>query len=105
MKKIAIVAALGAAVALSACARPPSDLGLATIWTDSQEPWAVTEASVASKRGEACGENILGVVATGDHSIDAAKRNGGITQVTSVDKDISSILGLYAKVCTVVRGN
>ncbi len=102
--KTPFLAAIAATIALGGCAIPPSHLGPA-LFLDSQEPRAVTEASVASKRGEACGENILGIVAQGDSSIDAAKRNGGITQVTSVDADVSSILGLYSEVCTVVRGN
>ncbi len=97
---ISAVAALG----LGGCAGVASDLGYA-FYQESQQPLLATEASVASKRGEACGENILGLIATGDHSIDAAKRNGGITQVTSVDADVFSIWTLYGKRCTIVRGN
>lgn len=102
--KTQILAAAAVSLALGACALPASYLGGALI-LDSQEARLVTEASVASKRGEACGENILGIIAQGDSTIDAAKRNGGITQVTSVDSDVYSILGLYSKVCTIVRGN
>ncbi len=103
MKKSILVALTGA-LALGACSVVPSTLGPSFI-RDSQEPRLVTDASVASKRGEACGTNILMIMAQGDHSIDAAKRNGGITQVTSVDADIYSIGPFYSKVCTIVRGN
>ena len=47
----------------------------------------------------------LGIIATGDASIDAAKKAGGITNVASVDHDSTSILGLFATFCTVVKGN
>lgn len=58
-----------------------------------------------AKKGMACQTSILGAVATGDASIEAAKKAGGITKVTSVDATSNSILGFYAKYCTVVRGN
>jgi hypothetical protein len=57
-----------------------------------------------AKSGEACVMSILGVVALGDGSIEAAKQDGGITQVASVDHTVFSILGLYANVCTKVTG-
>lgn len=58
----------------------------------------------AAKTGEACASSILGIVATGDASLAAAKAAGGINQVSHVDHDIFSVLGLYAKTCTVVSG-
>jgi len=57
-----------------------------------------------TKSGEACAMSILGVVALGDGSIDAAKKDGGVTQVASVDHSVFSILGIYANVCTKVTG-
>lgn len=104
MKLRLLAAAAALTFGLAGCAQVPSDMGFALI-VDSQEPVSATEASVASKRGEACATNIVGIIAQGNASIDAAKRNGGITQVTSVDSSVYSVLGLYAKVCTIVRGN
>jgi hypothetical protein len=57
-----------------------------------------------TKVGEACAMTILGIVALGDGSIDAAKSQGGISQVASVDHKIFSILGIYGSACTVVHG-
>ena len=57
-----------------------------------------------TKSGEACASSILGVFASGDASIAAAKAAGGITQVAHVDHTIMSILGIYASTCTVVVG-
>ncbi|MCC2637135.1 MAG: Protein trl tRNA-associated locus protein [Moraxellaceae bacterium] len=69
-------------------------------------PIDVGPAAIAqpSKRGEACMQNILGIVAVGDASIDTAKRNGGITQVASVEQHPTRVLTYYARFCTVVRG-
>jgi hypothetical protein len=57
------------------------------------------------KTGEACATSILGIVAFGDGSIEAAKNQGGINDITSVSHEQFSILGLYAKLCTIVKGN
>ncbi|MEJ2690483.1 MAG: TRL-like family protein [Deltaproteobacteria bacterium] len=62
------------------------------------------EGSVKGKTGEACAESILGWIATGDASVEKAAANGGITSVTSVDRKVKNVLGLYAQYCTVVKG-
>lgn len=64
---------------------------------------ATSEAG--SKTGESCASSILGFVATGDASISAAKKAGGISKVSSFDHKDFSILGFYASTCTVVHGN
>ncbi len=58
----------------------------------------------ATKEGKACATSILGLVATGDASIDAAKKAGGIKEVLSIDHESTSVLGLYASFCTIVKG-
>lgn len=73
-------------------------------YTDVKGPVGVTDAYGGTAMGEACATSILGVVATGDASIDTAKKNGGVAQVTVVDHHSNSILGFYAKFCTVVYG-
>jgi hypothetical protein len=58
-----------------------------------------------AKTGEACATGILGLAAWGDASVDAAKKAGAITDVTSVELRSFSILGAaYAQGCTVVNG-
>jgi hypothetical protein len=47
---------------------------------------------------------VLGAIATGDASIEEAKRAGGITQIAFVDHEQFSILGIYATTCTIVHG-
>jgi hypothetical protein len=61
---------------------------------------------VGAKKGESCASSILGLIATGDASVDSAARNGGISQVGTVSYKYTSILGaLYVQVCAVVTGN
>ncbi|MFZ9596715.1 MAG: TRL-like family protein [Bdellovibrionia bacterium] len=67
-----------------------------------KEPVMATTAK-ASKSGRACTDNILGV-SFGDASIEAAKKNGGISTVSTVDSEIKNILGIYGQNCTIVTG-
>ena len=69
-------------------------------------PVDVGPAAIAnpSKRGEACAQNYLGLVATGDASIDTAKKSAGITKVASVEESSTRVLGYYARFCTIVKG-
>jgi hypothetical protein len=65
---------------------------------------ATSQAGPATKTGRACANSVLGIVASGDASIDAAKRAGDITNVVSVDFESTNVLYLYATFCTVVHG-
>jgi hypothetical protein len=47
----------------------------------------------------------LGLVATGDCSIQAAKEAGGVREVQNVDVKVKNILGVYAQYTTKVSGN
>ena len=94
--------AVGAALLLGACATPNTEVGIA-LFNDTVQPMMVTSTSGATKVGRACAKNYLGLVITGDMSVEAAKKDGKITQVTSVDKEIKGYV-IYAEVCTVVRG-
>jgi len=92
------------AFVLSGCAVAGSPVGNAVV-TTVKGPIGVTTGTDTSKTGTACAKNFLGVVATGDASINAAKREGGIQSVTSVDHDTFTVMYVYAAFCTVVRGN
>jgi TRL-like protein family len=77
---------------------------LGVIYTDLKYGDTATTATSASKEGKACVQSILGWVAQGDASVEAAKKNGGIKEVSSVDHTAKSILGIVGEWCTVVRG-
>jgi hypothetical protein len=65
----------------------------------------VTQNDLGAKKGEACSSSILGWVTTGDSSVAAAAKTGGITKVASVDNSFTNILGIYATYCVQVTGN
>jgi hypothetical protein len=57
------------------------------------------------KTGRACAHGVLGLVAWGDASQEAAAQNGGITKVYAADETRTGILTfIYRKYCTVVSG-
>ena len=60
---------------------------------------------IRAKTGKACATSILGLVGTGDASIGAAAANGGIKNVTSIDKEGKNIIGVFATYCTIVHGD
>ena len=76
---------------------------LGTLITDVKGPIGVGPGVATSKTGTACAQSILGLIAMGDASIDAAKKAGGITKVATVDHESKWTL-LFGTFCTVVRG-
>ena len=100
MKKMMF--ALTSVLFLGACATPSTEVGIA-LFSDTVQPLMVTNNASATRVGRACGKNYLGLFITGDMSVEAAKKDGKITQVASIDKEVKSY-ALYAEVCTVVRG-
>jgi hypothetical protein len=73
-------------------------------YTDVYGPGGATSIPGGDRKGEACATSILGVYASGDASIETARKNGQITHVSAVDHYANSILGIYAKFCTIVHG-
>jgi hypothetical protein len=101
MKNLSVLALFVAVLSSCATARSP----VTGFWyTDTESGLAVTANPAGSKKGQACASSILGLFATGNASIEAARRAGGITQVTSIDEKSNSILGIYATYCTIVMG-
>ena len=101
MKKAFVSAALAiSAFVLSSCGAPL----IGAAYTDITVPVMATTAS-ASKVGTATSTTYLALWAEGDASINAAKKNGGITTVSSVDVSVDSILGIVNTYTTTVRGN
>ena len=59
---------------------------------------------MGAKQGRSCAKSYLGMVATGDASIAAAAKAGGIKRISYVDSDSSAIFGIVATYCTIVHG-
>ncbi len=103
MKNLKLVLLAVYALGFAGCATAQSPVN-GLFYTNVQTAGGATEAYGGSARGEACATSILGAFASGDASIDAAKKNGGIAQVTTVDHSATSYVGFYAKYCTIVYG-
>ena len=108
MKQIKVALTLvgisAAAFSLAACQIVASPMQ-GTIFNETKYGNIATAETATTKEGKACASSVLGWVATGDASIVAAKANGGITKVSSVDHYAKSILGIYGEWCTIVKGN
>ncbi|MCX7590758.1 MAG: TRL-like family protein, partial [Kiritimatiellae bacterium] len=94
MRKALVFFCLGIiSLVIVGCATP---YPIGSAYTELKLPVGVTDnAGTPKKVGTAMCQSILGLVAIGDASIDAAKKQGGITKVHHVDWDAKNILGLY----------
>ena len=74
-------------------------------FTDITLPVSATANASGTKKGIAMCKSILALVATGDCSIEAAKKAGGISEVTHVDWKTHNILGIIGNYELIVYGN
>ena len=105
MKTFLMLALMSLAVGLGGCMIVESPikgvLGTEVIWGD-----VAGEAAAPNtvKVGKACAQSILGLLARGDASVRAAKENGGIRDVSSIDHSARNLLNIVGEWCTIVRG-
>ncbi|MBU6152818.1 MAG: hypothetical protein KGP28_00820 [Bdellovibrionales bacterium] len=92
---------------LTACATTGMNSGTGTAFINMETTEAVTATAhkLGTKTGTACSSNILGIYASGDASVHAAAKAGGITNITSIDKQFTNYAFVYGKMCTIVTGN
>ena len=102
--KLKLVTLLASLLILSSCGTNYNRSGPGLIFTDTTDALSYDNSVTPSKTGKACSKRILAFVAYGDASTAAAKRDGGISRVASIDTQYLNILGLYGEACTVVRG-
>ena len=104
MKKMSVLlgAGLVAMGLLSGCA---TSYPIGGILTQLKLPVDVTAGDVRGmKVGKATCKSYLAMIATGDASIDAAKKNGGITKVHYMDWEVENILGIIGTYTLTVYG-
>ena len=58
-----------------------------------------------TKVGKAEATSVLALVATGDASLEAAVKNGGIKTIKYVDYHVDNVLGIFGKYTTTVYGD
>ncbi|MDT8447762.1 MAG: TRL domain-containing protein [bacterium] len=100
------LALLASALLLSGCAATSAPVS-GIVFTNVKSAQLVGNAEVsgrALRTGEAKCKSILGMFATGDCSLEAAKKDGNITEVVTVDAESFSVLGFYAGYNLVVKG-
>ena len=101
IKKIALL--LSVIAFMSSCATVKSPLG-GILYTNVKSPVAITGNSNSTKVGSSEAISVLGIVAAGDASIDAAAKSAGISKIHYVDQQSKSILGFFAKYKVFVYG-
>lgn len=108
MRIVAILVVAGLMLSFAGCAlNAPSPLR-GGIYTDMKYPSyyaGASEQGPGSRTGSVKATQILGLVATGDTSIDAACRAGGIAQIKTVDHRYTNILGIVQTWSTDVTGD
>ena len=105
-KKLMLLLVLAVAIsAFSACAIVTSPVG-GSIYLDVHAPHSATAADAAGdlKVGEGIATSILGIVGTGDASVNTAMNAGGIQKIHFVDYHSWQILGLYGVYTVKVYG-
>ena len=93
-----------ATLALTGCTSTLNPAGPGMLVSMNKAPVGVGPSTSSRKTGKACAQSFLGLVSIGDASIEAAKKNGGIRSVSTVDSENLSVL-VYGKSCTIVKGN
>lgn len=103
MRSIRLIFILALTAALFGCASGISPVS-GILYSDVKAPLAVTDAEKGSKTGTAVCKSYLGAVATGDCSIDAAAKQGGITKIKHVDFKTENYFLIFAKYTVIVYG-
>lgn len=99
MKKLLLSAV--AALALVSC---DSAAPMGIIYANTACPVAASSGA-AVRTGQSHAVSYCHLIAIGDCSIEQAKKNGGITNISSVDVKRENILGVVTRYVTVVKGN
>ncbi len=106
MKKIVLsmLALACVGMMMTSCGVMSSAAGTGLFYTDVQTGVAVTSNTVGNKVGISHANGVLGLILTGDASIAAAAKDGGIKKISHVDQSQHSILGIITTYETIVYG-
>lgn len=74
------------------------------LYVEAKLPVAVGYDAKALKSGTSECTSILGLVTTGDASLNTAMRNGNITKISHVDWEVKNILGIVGNYKVTVYG-
>ncbi len=103
MKKTLIFAAVCTYI-LSGCASVTNPAP-GFLYSDVKWDGFVSNPKVqGTKTGRACASTLLGILGEGDASIEAAKADGGIKKVATVDHHSTNLWIIKGEYCTIVTG-
>lgn len=103
MKKVLFSLAVAATVLFTSCGMVQTPI-MGFFYTDVTSGHSATSNNLGSKVGRASAKGYLGLIATGDASIETAAKSAGIKKVTHVDQHANSILGIVTTYEIVVYG-
>lgn len=98
---------LAASLLVTSCSAWPRAGNNGAFYTKVSSPVAAhpNDSSEPLRYGQACATGVLGLYASGDSTIAAARQNGSITQVVTIEEQFKHVLlGAYSQYCTVVGG-
>ena len=102
MKRLAVTIIVLLTLGACASSGPPMP-GLA--YQSAITGVAILSDEVPEREGRACAQSVLWFVGWGDGGIEAARRAGDIQVISSVDEEVTIIVGgVYSSRCTIVRG-
>lgn len=108
MKKTLLGAALAIAapILLSGCLVAPVIPPTGILYTDIKAPldYDQSASKTGAKTGTSESMSILGLVAMGDASVEAAAKAGNISTATGADYEYFNVLGVYQRYRTVLHG-
>jgi hypothetical protein len=102
-KAVALAVLVVLSLTLAACYRAPVQPPIGMIYNNTTAPLFGGDG-IGDKSGTAYSECVLGVAGWGDCSIQAAAKQGGISEIMSTDYTIENYLGVYQKFTTIVHG-
>jgi len=104
MKRKVLVALVAVSVVffMVGCLTTPTPKGI--IYTGCKGPVYGTANASGSKMGTSKAQSLLGLVAWGDASVNAAAKGAGIKKIQHVDYKEFSLLGIYVSYETQVYG-
>ncbi|WP_244944171.1 TRL-like family protein [Leptospira meyeri] len=88
---------------LLACAS--SGFGTQGLLYEDQRIGMMETGNSGTKEGISCAKSYLGLLAFGDASVETSQKNGNIREITSIELESYNFLGIYAKLCTITKGN
>jgi len=103
MRKLGGLLVLAACLPLAGCLTVQTP-ALGILFTDVKYG-GESNGAIGAKEGRACAQSILGLIAQGDASVEAAAKNGGIKTVSTIDHTAKNMLGIIGDWCTIVHGS